>query len=259
MKRLTYIATALIIGLTSCTKVIDVNFDNAPEKIVIQGKINNNQPAEIKVTQTVEADKDNVFPGVSGAVVTISDDAGHSETLQDFGNGVYRGKNLLGQSGNTYTMNVTTGGNTYSSVSTMPQLVRVDSITTRAFAGFGGGNEFAVLHYTDPATPGNFYRAILYVNDTLVPDIFIEDDKFINGNSRDAVLFSSEYELHKGDSIRVEINCIDSNVYEYLLELIDVNGASQVASPSNPTTNISGGALGYFSAQTSSMMGKRYE
>jgi hypothetical protein len=47
--------------------------------------------------------------------------------------------------------------------------------------------------------------------------------------------------------------CIDKNVYNYFFSLLQVtgnNGGFQSASPDNPITNISGGALGYFSAHT---------
>jgi hypothetical protein len=49
------------------------------------------------------------------------------------------------------------------------------------------------------------------------------------------------------------MNCVDKAVYDYLDELLQVStNASGFASPSpaNPTSNITGGALGYFSANT---------
>lgn len=259
MKHHIYVIAALILGLTSCTKVIDVNLDNAPAKVVIEGKINNNELATVKLSKTVEVDKNNTFPPLTGATVTISDNNGNTETLQDMGNGVYMGKNIVGTPGNTYSLTVLVEGDTYTSVSTMPALVPVDSLSTRTFSGFGDGTDFVVVHYVDPATTGNYYRAVLYINDSLVPDIFIEDDVFINGNVREAVLFSGEYELISGDRIRAEINCIDKSVYDYLLELTEVNGSSDVASPSNPISNIKGDALGFFTAQTSSIVERNYE
>jgi hypothetical protein len=47
--------------------------------------------------------------------------------------------------------------------------------------------------------------------------------------------------------------CIDRNIYNYFFSLLQVsagNGGFQTASPDNPVTNITGGALGYFSAHT---------
>ena len=205
------------------------------------------------MSKSVEVDQNNTFPPVADATVTINDGT-TTETLQHMGDGIYKTSSMKGVQGRTYTLSVTVDGNTYKSTSTMPALVAVDSLSTRPFGGFGGKNEFVVLHYTDPEEFGNNYRATLYVNDTLIPDIFIEDDQYINGNTREAVLFSGEYELIPGEltgqKIRVVINCIDKPVYDYFVELIEVDGSANVASPSNPNNNIEGGALGYFSAQT---------
>lgn len=258
MKRLKYIIAGIVLSAAavSCTKVIDVNIDNAPPKVVIEGHINSNEPTIVKLTRSIEVDQENTFPEISNAVITITDDQGNSEQLSEITTGLYRGQSITGIEGRTYTLTVSTQGETYKAVSTMPGLVPVDSITTRPFAGFGDGTEFAVVHYTDPAGPGNNYRAVLYINDTLVPDIFIEDDLFINGNSREAVLFSPDYTIDKGDRITIEINCLDRPIYQYFLELIEADGASQTASPSNPKSNIEGGALGYFSAQTISIKNK---
>jgi hypothetical protein len=47
--------------------------------------------------------------------------------------------------------------------------------------------------------------------------------------------------------------CIDSAVYNYFFQLFQSGGAGSFntsASPANPTSNISNGAYGYFSAHT---------
>lgn len=251
----TSIVFSTIFLFSSCTKEIDVNFDDAPAKVVIEGKINNGKIAEIYISKTIEVDQVNNNPVVSGAIVTMSDDAGNTEALLEAAPGKYVTTNMVGVEGRTYNLSVVVDGVTYTANSTMPVLVPVDSISTRVFDGFGGeAAKFVVVHYTDPVATGNNYRAVLYINDELVPDIFIEDDLYINGNTREAVLFSDEYELMPGDKIRAEINCLDRPAFDYLVELVDVNGSSEVAAPANPNSNITGGALGYFSAQTSSTM-----
>lgn len=53
----------------------------------------------------------NTFPAVSGAVVTLSDDAGGLETLRETSMpGEYRGRTLLGPAGRRYTLRVDTDG-----------------------------------------------------------------------------------------------------------------------------------------------------
>jgi hypothetical protein len=48
------------------------------------------------------------------------------------------------------------------------------------------------------------------------------------------------------------MNCVDKNVYDYFFTLSGVTGNNgfQTATPANPVSNISNGALGYFSAHT---------
>jgi len=47
------------------------------------------------------------------------------------------------------------------------------------------------------------------------------------------------------------MQCIDKNVYEYWYSLDQSStGSSQSAAPGNPVSNMQGGALGYFSANT---------
>jgi hypothetical protein len=45
--------------------------------------------------------------------------------------------------------------------------------------------------------------------------------------------------------------CIEKNIYKYWYSAAQsVTSHSQSGAPSNPVTNIKGGALGYFTAQT---------
>lgn len=258
MKQLIYIIAALAVGFTSCQKVIDVNIDNAPPKVVVQAEINENLGTWVLLSRSIELDKDNNFPPISGAIVTIADDAGNSDVLAETDKGTYYGNNITGVPGRTYTLTVNVDGETYTAVSTMPQRIDLDSVTARPFSGFGDAVDFLVIHYDDPQKQGDYVRAKVWINDNLVPDLFLEDDDFVNGNYREATLFSGEYDLVNGDDIAIELNTLDKEVYDYFVELEEVSGSSQIASPSNPVTNIKGGALGYFSAQTSSLSTFRY-
>lgn len=261
MKQAIYIIAALAIGFTSCQKVIDVNIDDAPPKVVIEAEINEGEPVYVHLSRSIELDKNNNFPHISGANIILTDDAGNSDTLTEDNlndDEYYIGYNIIGRPGRTYILTVAVDGETYTAVSTMPQRIELDSVTARAFSGFGDPIDFLVIHYNDPQKKGDYVRAKVWVNNWLVPDLFLEDDNFVNGNYNAATLFSGEYELADGDDIIVELNTLDKAVYDYYVELEEVSGSSQVASPSNPVTNISGGALGYFSAHTTSIGTLRY-
>ena len=67
------------------------------------------------------------------------------------------------------------------------------------------------------------------------------------------MLIFADYErsLKKGDQLTVEMRCIEMPVYLYWYSLTQgALGQNQSASPANPVSNITGGAIGYFSANT---------
>jgi hypothetical protein len=55
--------------------------------------------------------------------------------------------------------------------------------------------------------------------------------------------------IHSGDQLCVELQCIDRGVFDYYNTLQQTVEQSS-ATPANPASNITGGALGYFSAHT---------
>jgi hypothetical protein len=58
--------------------------------------------------------------------------------------------------------------------------------------------------------------------------------------------------LQSGDTLEVKMYCVDKNIYNYFFSLGQITGNNSFnsASPANPNSNLSNGALGYFSAHT---------
>ena len=111
MKRRDSILTLLAgtLALFSCQKIIQVDLNSSAPKVVIEGSINDQPgPHIVKVSKTVNFDQTNVFPGVTGATVTISDDAGNTETLAEAAPGIYQASVITGVAGRTYTLSVAT-------------------------------------------------------------------------------------------------------------------------------------------------------
>ena len=70
-------ALLLIIFFSSCEKVIDVKVNDADKKYVIEGEITDQQGGcQVLISQTKSFSDNNDFAGISGAKVTIADDAG---------------------------------------------------------------------------------------------------------------------------------------------------------------------------------------
>jgi hypothetical protein len=245
------LAAAFLFG--SCEKVINVDLNTADPKIVIEGSITDQPgPYTIRVTQSVNFDEPNTFPPVSGAVVTLSDDAGNVETLTETDEpGLYATNAIQGVPGRTYTLTVSTGEDTYTAVSTMPQPVEMDALLTEEFSGPHGGGKMVQARYTDPAGIANFYRFILYINH-VEELILIANDRLQDGEVTTIPVFSQPDQglAVSGDTAVVYMQTIDEGVYEYFRTLDQMSGGQHggAVSTANPRSNINNGALGYFSA-----------
>lgn len=251
MKYLSIVPMIVLIAfISSCTKVIDVNYKDSAPQYVIEGNISDQPgPYTVKITKSKKYDADNVFPTVSGAIVIITDNNTVIDTLEEVHPGIYQTHTIKGVSGHVYTLLVKAEGKEFVSASTMPLLVTVDSLYTSSVPEFGGVRICATPVYTDPATTGNFYHYVAYVNDTATKDVYAYSDDFLNGQKIEFPL-SSDRKLIAGDKIKVELQSIDENMYQYYNSLLS---SSFAATPANPISNISGGALGYFSAHTKSL------
>lgn len=244
-------ALFIVITTTSCTKVIDLKLQNDTNKLVIEGNITNVLGAQsIKLSQNVPFTNANDYPPVSGAKVTISDQAGNSYPLIEKLAGTYLLGRLAGIAGNTYTMTVLTNGKTYTANSVLPKAVVLDSITTKNDE-FNSKNKNILVHFKDPAQIKNHYRFVLYVNGTQVSNIFAYNDDFTDGRYINTEL-RNNVDIYPGDQVTVEMQCIDEPVYTYWYTLMQqqVNGPGGGVTPSNPPSNIAPVALGYFSAHT---------
>jgi Domain of unknown function (DUF4249) len=249
---------ACTVFLSSCEKVIPFDLNSAEKRYVIEAIITD-QPgtAKVLITQTKNFDEDNNFAGISGATVTIKEVGGTTTTLAETSAGKYEAPSLTGSSGKTYTLTVNVGGKTFSASSTMPQKINLDTIYTTNEFIFTDIRKIVNAEFQDPPGRGNSYRFIQYVNGLKEKQLFIQNDDYTDGRKNDYQLFyfpdndSDSTIIKSGDTVKIDMQCIDPNVYLYWFSLDrSSSGGSGQATPSNPVTNMQGGALGYFSAHT---------
>lgn len=259
MKNSYKVAFAVLIGvsivITSCQKVIQLDLNSAAPELVVEGSITNQSaPYAIKLTKTINFSDLNTFPPCTGAAVTITDNAGNSELLTETLPGTYTANTLQGTVGREYKLLIVSDNKNYQSTSQIPAPIVIDTLVqTTSNGGFGGntGNKTVHVFFTDPAGVENYYRVTEIVNhDTLtnfsIARDFGRDGSIIQMNFRRG----GDTRLQTGDSVTVQLESIDKNVYEYFrtLNLSGGEGSFNSSSPANPTSNVSNGALGYFSA-----------
>jgi hypothetical protein len=237
--------------VSSCTKVIELDLNSKDPQVVIEANISDQPgPYTVSITQTVNFSETNVFPAVNGATVIISDDAGNTETLLQTSPGIYQTTTTQGVPGRTYYLNVTANGENYTAQSTLPSLVTLDTLLLDSSSLFGPMTYFVIPIYFDPLGKGNNYRCIESINNERVEGSFLFNDDFSDGLMNGQPIFSFSDSLGTGDTIAVELQCIAKPVYLYFFSL-EQTTSGQSGAPANPVSNISNGALGYFSAHTS--------
>jgi hypothetical protein len=254
-----FLLTVLI--WTGCQNVVSIDLNKANPHLVIEGNISDQPgPYTVMLSKTGNYfETALVFPAVSNAWITVTDNLGQRDTLNEVTPGTYQSSRLIGTVGRTYTLDVLSEGREYNAITSMPTKVIIDSfyVKPRREARGEGGYDIYVL-FKDPPEAGNYYRLNARSN-TLIPADSIDgrryrlyNDKLTNGNEM-AERIRAGRNVQSGDTITVELLSIDKATYDYFHTLRDVLSSDRAAtslSPTNPNTNLSNGSLGYFSAYT---------
>ena len=238
---------------TSCKDEISVNLNSVEPQLVIEGSIRMDAAAEVLITKTKDFDATNDYQPITDADVVIKDDAGNTETLLCQPDGRYVATTILGVERRTYNLLVTLEGKEYTATTYMPPRVEIDSLTQWRLPVKDYPDP--QVHFVDPEGEENqYYRYVFYINDVrpVGRDRLRErlmSTEFIDGSIiRQPVTISYELDRDEdpivtGDKVTVEMQCIDQGVYKFFETLYNVEDAL-----ANPTSNIKGGALGYFGA-----------
>lgn len=265
-------ALALLLALFSgCTEDVDLNVVAGERKVVIEGTIENGKPASVIITRnsplSQSIDVNSIL--VTNAKVYVSDGA-MTDTLQlvidSFSSFplVYKGSTIIGQVNQTYYLTVLADGKTFTSITTIPPLVVLDSAWWKAQPPRDSLG-YAWAHFTEPAGLGNAYRwfAKRATKDRrfIAPYAATFDDKFIDGKSFDFAYnrgtdpndqaAAPPDKIEEGyfkltDTIYIKFCTIDYNTarfYTTYEAALQTNG-NPFSSPVSIISNINGGALG---------------
>jgi len=261
--RIIFIMTFIFIAwfLSGCQQVVSIDLNTANPRVVVEGNIKD-QPGPYSVFLSMTGsyfDTTLVDPPISHAQVLISDDAGNRDTLKEVISGTYQSSKLMGVSGRTYTLSVIANGKDYMAITTMPSKIYIDSLYALPRHSFGGesGYDIYVL-FKDPPSLGNYYRINAHTSAVIPADSIdgqryrLFTDKLTNGNEMTERIRAGR-NVNPGDTITIELCSIDKASYDYFHTLSDILSSDRSPTslaPANPNSNISGDALGYFSAFT---------
>jgi hypothetical protein len=267
MKLIQKISLILLVGswiilISGCEKVVNVDLNETESKVVIEGWIYTTPgPYKVQLTRTGSYFSSNPAPTISGALVIIRDNAGNVDTLSETEPGIYSTHTLQGVSDRTYSLQVTTNGNTYTATEFLPDVTTID--TLGAISGkdlpFGDKDFYYVTFYAwEPQDKKNWYRFILSKYSTIIGqdsivnnepgDWIVTDDGFVKGDIAE-LPFITPFEFN--DSVTVIMQSLSQPAFDYLAAMqiqVTSDGGMFSPPPANPKSNISGGAIGYFGA-----------
>ena len=255
MKKILFLISFCATILVGCDKEISLALDNNNPTLVIDGSITDQVgPYFVQLSLTTPITTPTTIMGVNNARVIITDQAGIKDSLLFISNGLYKTQKIKGIEGGTYNLEVVVDQKKYTASATMPKKVNLDSLRVNTFP-FNGEIRYSVIPvYSDPVTLGNSYRFIQKINDTLDPTFHVFDDNLNNGkiNQRPLRGGDDNLKVKLKDNVFVEMQCISNASYLYYNSLNQQSGAGPGGgtAPSNPPSNIEGGALGIFSAHS---------
>lgn len=256
MKYGLYIALFLLLLFSGCEKVIDVDLNEADPKVVIEANLSNTPNlAEVKVTQTSSYFDNSAQKNITGATVSVENEAGKKFMFTESAPGIYKSSQTFLRFDQSYKLSVIVDNVDYSSRSKINFPVKIDSLTYSYDEGFAFIDEgyYVTMYFLDPPGKRNYYRVKIFKNGNYkneTESLILFDDKFFDGKY---IRFLLRQRVYKpGQEAKVELISLEREAYEYLIsfrDLTNVNPGS--AAPSNPPSFFTNGALGYFSAWSS--------
>lgn len=245
--------------MMACEDIIKVDLDTAPPKLVIDASlewIKNTAGQEQKIVlSATTAYYNGEFPPVSGAIITVIN---ASNTVFEFveapGTGEYHCSDFDPVIGETYTLNITLNGESYTATETLMPTANIEDTIDQELTGGMGGDELEITYYyQDDGAQENYYLYNMVNPHVAFPQYAVEGDKYSQGNI--TPVFYSHKDLKADDQVQFRLTGISKQYYNYMKKLLLASGNDDGPFSSTPAsvrgnivneTNPSNFAFGYF-------------
>jgi hypothetical protein len=256
---------ATVLVLFSCDEAIQLDFQQVPPRIVIEGLVTDRPGYQfVKISKSVDFYTSGKTPRVTDAAVRVTDDLGneyrfvHNPRNHADSMGIYLPEDpFTGAIGRTYTLRVQAGEALYEATDKLVSITPMDSLSYRLNEDEADdpkeeGKVYELLLYArEPQDETNFYLFKFFRNDSLKyydeTDIYLSDDKFL-AEDLNGVTSPVYYGIR--DTARMEafsITRVGFVYYNDLFNLLNNDAGGMFGSvPVTPRTNLSNGALGFF-------------
>lgn len=245
------IALILILStmfFSACEDKIDMNIKDGEQALVVEGWLTNKPENHyVKIYLTKALSSSSSFEQVTGAAVTLKDDAGNTEVLHEKEPGKYEIAVIKGVEGRTYTLRIQSSEGTYEAISKMPRLsMAPDSLTFKyeeKSIVYEDAGYYPYIYGQEIPGEGDYIQVKLYNNDKYLnkpADINIFSDEFVDGNYINNTELSVDTPFVAGDMVKAEVWSQTEEAYHFWTDLrTQLQNGGIFASPmTNTRTNI---------------------
>lgn len=219
---------------SGCTRVVDLDLVEGAVQLVVEARLESGTSVQrVRLSTTDAFSSAGPPPAATGAVVSVTDDAGRSFPFTESGStpGVYLATGFPAVVGRRYTLTIDYDGERYRAEQTMVGVPPIDSlyfVYEEAGIAQGDSGFRAVIDYADPAAARNFYLWELYVDgvrrvsrDPGARFRVISDDEFYNGGVVIGYQPYDEEVVEPGQSVELRQLGISEEAYRYYFVLFE--------------------------------------
>lgn len=244
---------SLLFSAYSCQKVIDIPIEETGQKVVIEASTSNLLgDSYVLLSRTIDLYGPSIFEKVNNGTVKIKDKNGTEVSFIEDGTntGRYTHPTFVVTPNNEYTLSVIIDDTEYSAISSTQSQVLINEAYAFKDINFNPAIKtdsayYLSAAYSDNADEINYYRIISYTNGERTSENLF-DDKILNGQTVDGII---DVQRDTALTVIIEMINMDKANFNYFYSLANASdGGPFSATPANPVTNISNGALGYFGA-----------
>lgn len=254
MYKYKYLFFGLILSLAACKEKVEIDMPDSDPLLVVEGEVT----TEIDSSFVILTLSSNYYTADKSPIVT---NANVSVNGVPFVYNPAKQKYLpaagyVGKTDSIYTLNINANGQTYSAVTKLERMFRVDSffqVWKEAEGFLPEGYALSYVGFDDrPQTKYTYFINGYF--DTIVQRDSFDNNKILFDNTITPINQSYNFEIpfarfNSGDEYVAIFRSIDKNMFDFINAYNNqdpnIPGPFQTP-PANLPTNLTGGAVGYF-------------
>jgi hypothetical protein len=251
--------SSLALFFAGCETVVDLDLEQGEPRLAVEAIVTDQAGLNyVQLTMSAPYASQVAPAPVTDAQVTLSDDAGNSTVFAHAGQGQYKpAPGFAGVVGRSYQLSIRAKGQSYTAASVLHPVPALEEVTYEYVDGkndqYGRQQGYYISSgFQDRPGVKEYYKINLEANDTLVQrspaDILVSDDRLYDGSHlEDLDIFIP---FKKGDALQVSLLSLTPEAYDFYAAMAAMVGQGGLfgRNPANLPTNISNGAVGFFSA-----------